>query len=118
MAEMDIAQPQRQADASAASVADGPKGQTFEFDVAMSCGGCKGAIDRVLGKLEGIRDFNVDLATQKATINILPESTLSFKDVHDKISKTGKKINDRHIGTQRVNEDGAPVDGDGNLISA
>jgi copper chaperone len=27
---------------------------TYEFDIAMSCGGCSGAIDRVLKKLEGM----------------------------------------------------------------
>lgn len=26
---------------------------TYEFNVAMSCGGCSGAIDRVLKKLDG-----------------------------------------------------------------
>ena len=26
---------------------------TYEFNVTMTCGGCSGAIDRVLGKLEG-----------------------------------------------------------------
>lgn len=26
---------------------------TYEFNVSMSCGGCSGAIDRVLKKLEG-----------------------------------------------------------------
>lgn len=27
---------------------------TYEFNVTMSCGGCSGAIDRVLKKLEGM----------------------------------------------------------------
>jgi copper chaperone len=27
---------------------------TYEFSIAMSCGGCSGAIDRVLKKLEGM----------------------------------------------------------------
>lgn len=26
---------------------------TYKFNVTMSCGGCSGAINRVLGKLEG-----------------------------------------------------------------
>ena len=26
---------------------------TFKFDIAMSCGGCSGAVDRVLKKLDG-----------------------------------------------------------------
>lgn len=27
---------------------------TYEFDVTMTCGGCSGAIDRVLKKLDGM----------------------------------------------------------------
>jgi copper chaperone len=27
---------------------------TYEFNVTMTCGGCSGAIDRVLKKLEGM----------------------------------------------------------------
>ena len=42
---------------SDASISDAPNGQTFDFDVAMSCGGCKGAIERVLGKLDGAEFF-------------------------------------------------------------
>ena len=26
---------------------------TYDFDIAMSCGGCSGAVERVLKKLEG-----------------------------------------------------------------
>lgn len=28
-------------------------GHTYKFNVSMSCGGCSGAVNRVLGKLEG-----------------------------------------------------------------
>jgi len=27
---------------------------TYKFNVSMSCGGCSGAVNRVLGKLEGV----------------------------------------------------------------
>lgn len=27
---------------------------TYDFDIAMSCGGCSGAVERVLKKLEGM----------------------------------------------------------------
>ena len=33
-----------------AEVADG---HTYKFNVSMSCGGCSGAVDRVLKKLDG-----------------------------------------------------------------
>jgi copper chaperone len=28
---------------------------TYKFNVSMSCGGCSGAVDRVLKKLDGMR---------------------------------------------------------------
>lgn len=30
---------------------------TYKFNVSMSCGGCSGAVDRVLKKLEGMTPF-------------------------------------------------------------
>lgn len=31
---------------------------TYQFDVTMTCGGCSGAIDRVLKKLDGMLAFS------------------------------------------------------------
>eukprot|EP00199_Chlamydomonas_sp_CCMP681_P008343 CAMPEP_0119108392 /NCGR_PEP_ID=MMETSP1180-20130426/14122_1 /TAXON_ID=3052 ORGANISM="Chlamydomonas cf sp, Strain CCMP681" /NCGR_SAMPLE_ID=MMETSP1180 /ASSEMBLY_ACC=CAM_ASM_000741 /LENGTH=66 /DNA_ID=CAMNT_0007093999 /DNA_START=81 /DNA_END=278 /DNA_ORIENTATION=- len=55
--------------------------------VDMMCEGCVGAVKRVLGKLEGVESFDVDLAAQKVTVkgNVTPEAVL------EKVSKTGKK---------------------------
>lgn len=33
--------------------AQAQEGHTYKFNVSMSCGGCSGAVNRVLGKLEG-----------------------------------------------------------------
>ncbi|KAL2891291.1 copper chaperone [Ceratocystis lukuohia] len=63
---------------------------TYEFDVAMSCGGCSGAINRVLTKLEGVKSHDVSLEKQTATV--VAEPTLSYETVLATISKTGKKI--------------------------
>lgn len=30
------------------------EGHTYKFNVSMSCGGCSGAVDRVLKKLDGM----------------------------------------------------------------
>lgn len=32
---------------------------TYEFNITMSCGGCSGAVDRVLKKLEGTSCFSM-----------------------------------------------------------
>ncbi|EPE07114.1 iron copper transporter [Ophiostoma piceae UAMH 11346] len=63
---------------------------TYEFEVAMSCGGCSGAVDRVLKKLEGVKSYEVSLDTQSA--KVIAEPTLSYETVLQTISKTGKKV--------------------------
>ncbi|XAR53488.1 hypothetical protein NMG60_11022061 [Bertholletia excelsa] len=61
--------------------------QTVVLKVGMTCEGCVGAVQRVLGKMEGVESFNVDLKEQKVTVkgNVQPEVVLQ------KVSKTGKK---------------------------
>jgi len=64
---------------------------TYKFGVAMSCGGCSGAVNRVLGKLEGVKSYDVSLETQTATV--VAEPTLPYETVLKTIKKTGKKVN-------------------------
>ncbi|XP_031117274.1 copper transport protein ATX1-like [Ipomoea triloba] len=61
--------------------------QTVVLKVGMSCQGCVGAVNRVLGKMEGVESFDIDLKEQKVTVkgNVKPE------DVLQTVSKTGKK---------------------------
>jgi copper chaperone len=83
----------------------------YKFNVTMTCGGCSGAVERVLKKLEGkhrvvsslfdanmltrwslgVKTFDVSLETQ--TVNVTTEPTLSYDDVLEKIKKTGKAVN-------------------------
>ncbi|KAL6634235.1 hypothetical protein ACP70R_026906 [Stipagrostis hirtigluma subsp. patula] len=60
---------------------------TVVLKVAMSCGGCSGAVKRVLSKMEGVESFDIDMKEQKVTVkgNVKPE------DVFETVSKTGKK---------------------------
>ncbi|PTB36776.1 uncharacterized protein TrAFT101_007353 [Trichoderma asperellum] len=62
---------------------------TYKFDVTMTCGGCSGAIDRVLKKLDGVESYEVSLENQTATV----VTALPYETVLEKIYKTGKKIN-------------------------
>ncbi|KAL6855050.1 Cytosolic copper metallochaperone [Amphichorda felina] len=62
---------------------------TYEFNVSMSCGGCSGAIDRVLKKLEGVDSYEVSLENQTARV----VTSLPYDTVLAKIAKTGKKVN-------------------------
>jgi len=64
---------------------------TYKFDVAMSCSGCSGAVDRVLKKLEGVKSYEVSLDNQTATV--VAEPVLPYDTVLKTIAKTGKKVN-------------------------
>ncbi|KAI1405605.1 hypothetical protein F4819DRAFT_444027 [Hypoxylon fuscum] len=64
---------------------------TYKFNVSMSCGGCSGAVNRVLGKLEGVKNYDVSLEKQEALI--VAEPGLDYETVLKTIKKTGKKVN-------------------------
>ncbi|MCJ1388829.1 Cytosolic copper metallochaperone [Xylographa trunciseda] len=63
----------------------------YKFNVTMTCGGCSGAVERVLKKLEGVKSYNVSLESQ--TADITTEPSLQYETVLEKIKKTGKKVN-------------------------
>jgi len=63
----------------------------YKFNVKMTCGGCSGAVERVLKKLDGVKDFSVSLDTQ--TADITTEDSVSYETVLEKIKKTGKTVN-------------------------
>lgn len=87
----------------------------YEFNVKMACGGCSGAIERVLKKTEGtpsahslnltqrksdielqltkktgVKELDISLETQLVKITAGPEQTLD--SLREKIKKTGKEI--------------------------
>lgn len=55
----------------------------------MSCSGCSGAVDRALGRLDGVENKEVSL--EKQTVFVQSEN-LSLQEVEATIAKTGKKI--------------------------
>ncbi|XP_009139112.1 copper transport protein CCH isoform X2 [Brassica rapa] len=61
--------------------------QTVVLKVGMSCQGCVGAVNRVLGKMEGVESFDIDIKEQKVTVKGRVEPEAVFQTV----SKTGKK---------------------------
>ncbi|KAI5456364.1 hypothetical protein BGZ63DRAFT_429022 [Mariannaea sp. PMI_226] len=62
---------------------------TYEFNITMTCGGCSGAVDRVLKKLDGVENYEVSLENQTAKVT----TALPYEVVLTKIAKTGKTIN-------------------------
>jgi len=63
---------------------------TYEFDIGMHCSGCSGAVTRVLGKLSGVKSYDVTLATESALV--IAEPSLDYDTVYEKIKKTGKTV--------------------------
>ncbi|KAJ5995822.1 hypothetical protein N7481_002799 [Penicillium waksmanii] len=63
----------------------------YTFNISMSCGGCSGAVERVLKKLQGVKTFDVNLESQ--TAKITTEPSLSYDTVLATIKKTGKAVN-------------------------
>ncbi|KAI9829099.1 MAG: Cytosolic copper metallochaperone [Thelocarpon impressellum] len=64
---------------------------TYKFSVAMSCGGCSGAVERVLKNLDGVKSYDVSLDTQTATV--VAADSLDYDTVLATIKKTGKAVN-------------------------
>jgi copper chaperone len=94
----------------------------YKFNVAMSCSGCSGAVERVLKKLDGtflspsfgerlhpavleikltnwhciystgVKSFDVNLEKQTAEI-VTEDDSLDYNTVLSTIAKTGKKVN-------------------------
>ncbi|KAG2403342.1 Copper transport protein [Vigna angularis] len=60
---------------------------TVVLKVGMSCQGCAGAVNRVLGKMEGVESFDIDLKEQKVTV----KGNVQADEVLQAVSKTGKK---------------------------
>ncbi|CAG7846050.1 SubName: Full=Uncharacterized protein {ECO:0000313/EMBL:CCA69218.1} [Serendipita indica DSM 11827] len=63
--------------------------KSYVFDVKMTCGGCSGAVNRALSKVEGISSYEVDLEKQSVVVH---PSTATYDEVYEKIKKTGKEI--------------------------
>ncbi|KAF2899516.1 hypothetical protein ILUMI_06651 [Ignelater luminosus] len=62
--------------------------KTYEFQVEMTCDGCCGAVQRVLGKCNGVEKVDINLADQRVRVTT---STLSAEEILQVIQKTGKQ---------------------------
>ncbi|OLY83337.1 Copper transport protein ATX1 [Smittium mucronatum] len=60
---------------------------TYKFKVAMNCNGCSGSVKRVLDRLDGVQDVDIDLPSQTVSVTTsLPQDT-----IFQTIRKTGKQ---------------------------
>lgn len=58
-----------------------------EYNVAMTCSGCTGAVQRVLGRLQEVQNVEIDMEKQKVYVT----SSLSGEEVLATIKKTGRE---------------------------
>ncbi|PSR74132.1 hypothetical protein PHLCEN_2v10088 [Hermanssonia centrifuga] len=58
----------------------------------MTCGGCSGAVTRVLAKAEGVSSYDVSLEKQE----VLVTGTIAYDELYAKIAKTGKQDSCRY----------------------
>eukprot|EP01135_Chromosphaera_perkinsii_P010002 Nk52_evm37s1992 gene=Nk52_evmTU37s1992 len=58
------------------------------FQVEMTCSGCSNAVNRVLGKLDGIDKVDIDL--EKKTVRI--EGSVPKDRLEEQLKKTGKEV--------------------------
>ena len=54
----------------------------------MTCASCAQAVERALGKLDGVESVNVNLATEKASIKYIPEK-VRLSEIKQAINKAG-----------------------------
>ncbi len=62
----------------------------------MTCASCAKAVERVTGKLDGVSQSSVNLATEKLTINYEP-STVRVIDIKKAIEKAGYKVAEEEV---------------------
>lgn len=84
----------------------------YTFNVTMTCGGCSGAVERVLKKTEGIYTKHTpppcaianasckyagvksyDVSLEKQTADITTDDSVTYATLLEKIKKTGKVVN-------------------------
>ncbi|CAL8358124.1 unnamed protein product [Merluccius merluccius] len=69
-------------------------GHKYEFEVAMTCGGCSGAVTRVLSKLGDEVKFEIDLPKKLVWI----ESEKDVDYLTEQLKKCGKEV--KYNGTK------------------
>jgi Cu+-exporting ATPase len=70
----------------------------------MTCASCSQAITRSLIKTEGVKDANVNLATEKATVSFYPGKT-NYVEIKKAIEDTGYQVLEREDKKARFEEE-------------
>ncbi|KAK9482466.1 hypothetical protein V1527DRAFT_476269 [Lipomyces starkeyi] len=62
----------------------------YLFNVAMSCSGCSGAVNRALNKLEGVNDVKITFESQEVVVKT--NGDVSYDAILNQIKKSGKEV--------------------------
>ncbi|KAJ8949799.1 hypothetical protein NQ318_000497 [Aromia moschata] len=64
--------------------------KVLEFKVTMTCEGCSGAVNKVLGKMKdkGVEDIEISLKDQRVKVT----TSLPPNEILEAIKKTGKEV--------------------------
>mmetsp|Transcript_42155 Transcript_42155/g.73293 ORF Transcript_42155/g.73293 Transcript_42155/m.73293 type:complete len:80 (-) Transcript_42155:122-361(-) len=63
--------------------------KTVSFKVGMTCGGCKGAVTRILTKIEGVTEVKADVDTK--LVDVVCEDTVDGEVLHNVLKNWGEK---------------------------
>ena len=58
----------------------------------MTCASCVARVERFVGRMDGVTSVNVNLATERADIDIDPSSSVSSEDIAAVIKKAGYSV--------------------------
>ncbi|WVQ79416.1 hypothetical protein IAT38_001513 [Cryptococcus sp. DSM 104549] len=73
-----------------------PTAPAYQYNVKMTCTGCSGAVNRVLGKnIVAPNAYHISLPQQ--LVLVWGPSLPPFETVTEKIAKTGKVINEKGV---------------------
>jgi Cu+-exporting ATPase len=70
----------------------------------MTCAACSSRVERTLNKLEGVMQAQVNLATEKATVDYLPSKT-GVADLKKTISKLGYFVKEEETKQEKVEKE-------------
>lgn len=87
------------------AVAEGTQRTTLRIG-GMTCASCAQTIEAALRKKKGVRQANVNLATEKATVTYKPDE-ISYEEIRDTIEHTGYQVLGKEDQRTRFEEEEA-----------
>jgi len=65
--------------------------RTYEYNVKMSCGGCKSSISQAVSGMSGVQSVNIDIESQ--TVTVTADDRVTFDMIPASLKTIGKEVN-------------------------